>query len=297
MAWQYHRTLYLDYHMSNLLKKWVEKARIARHLAAAYQQVLRYPTVKRPRAHTLPGKVVVSLTSYPPRFGTLHLTLRSLLDQQVKPDEVQLWIAFKDKDALPSQVRSLEKDGLRILFCDDMRSYKKIIPAIEADPKAYIITVDDDCFYPTDLVKVLTEEFDPERPTINCRRVNQITRFENGEIRPYLEWNGNISEDTPPAAGRTDLFATGHGGVLYFPGCFDPEVLNRDAFLSICPAADDVWLYWMARKAGTLYRKVGGTFVSANWRGSQAESLMAANVAHSGNDLQIKQMAAHYGLV
>ncbi|CAN5275529.1 glycosyl transferase [soil metagenome] len=275
----------------------LEKAAIARRLASAYYQVMRYPTARNQSRHGLPHKVVISLTSYPPRFGTLHLTLRSLLDQQVTPDEVQLWIAFEDQDSIPAKVKSLEADGLKILYCDNLKSYKKIIPSLQLNPEAYIITVDDDCYYPKDLVKVLTEEFDPKFPTINTRRPNQITRFENGQIKPYLQWNGNIAGDTPADAPQSDLFATGHGGVLYFPGCFDPEVMNIEAFTRICPNADDVWLYWMARKAGTMYRKVGGRFVSANWRGSQAESLMAANVASSGNDQQILQMVEHYGLV
>jgi hypothetical protein len=283
--------------MAGFLNSLAEKAKIARHLATAYSQVMRYPTVRKGRRHALTSKVVVSLTSYPPRFGTLHLTLRSLLDQEVKPDEVQLWIAKEDKDVVPAAVRSLEADGLKILYCDNMKSYKKIIPSLQRNPEAFIITVDDDCYYPTDLVKVLTEEFDPERPTVNCRRVNQITKSVDGQIKPYLQWNGNIAEDTPASAPRSDLFATGHGGVLYFPGCFDPEVMNIDAFTELCPNADDVWLYWMARRAGSLYRKVGGEFVSANWRGSQSESLMATNVAHSGNDQQIQAMAAHYGVV
>ena len=38
------------------------------------------------RQHPLPGKLVVSLTSYPPRFAALPLTMRSLLCQAVKPD-------------------------------------------------------------------------------------------------------------------------------------------------------------------------------------------------------------------
>ncbi len=93
------------------------------------------------------------------------------------------------------------------------------------------------------------------------------------------------------------MLSTGHGGVLYFPGCFDPEVKNVAAFREICPNADDIWLYWMARRAGTRYRKVGGKFISANWRGSQEDSLMATNVTHHGNDAQIAGMIERYGMV
>jgi len=283
--------------MARFLRELREKATIARGLANAYYQVMRYPTVCNSRKHGLPGKLVVSLTSYPPRFGTLHFTLRSLLDQEVRPDEIQLWIAWNEKDSLPDKVKNLEIDGLKVLYCENLKSYKKIIPSLQLNPDAYIVTVDDDCYYPKNLIKILTEEFDIRRPTINTRRPNQITRLPNGQFKPYMEWNGNVAVDTPAVAPRSDLFATGHGGVLYFPGCFDSEVMNVEAFSRICPNADDVWLYWMARRAGSLYRKVGGKFVSANWRGSQAVSLMAENVASSGNDQQILRMVANYGLV
>src|SRR5690606_14037408 len=35
----------------------------------------------RPQPHRLPGRLVVSITSYPARYGTLHYPLRCLLDQ------------------------------------------------------------------------------------------------------------------------------------------------------------------------------------------------------------------------
>lgn len=283
--------------MADLLGKLKAKGRVARNLAAAYWQVLNFPTVKNPRRHSLPGKLVMSLTSYPLRFGTLPLTLRSILDQEVRPDEVQLWISWEDKDAITDRIRALEAHGLTIHFCENAKSYNKIIPSLAQDGSNYIITVDDDCYYPRDLVKVLTEEFDPNAPAIICRRAHAITRTADGAIRPYLEWQGNINENTPASAPRGDLLGTGHGGVLYFPGCFDPEVLNAATFKAICPNADDVWLYWMARRAGTRYRKVGGKFVSTNWRGTQEESLMSTNVSQSGNDVQIQRMIERFGMV
>jgi hypothetical protein len=48
----------------------------------------------------------------------------------------------------------------------------------------------------------------------------------------------------------------------------------------------------MARKAGTLYRQVGGGFNNTSWPGSQAESLLAINV-DGGNDRQIAAVEAH----
>jgi hypothetical protein len=45
----------------------------------AVTTLIRRRAVVRGRPHTLPKTLVVSLTSYAPRFPTLDLTLRSLL--------------------------------------------------------------------------------------------------------------------------------------------------------------------------------------------------------------------------
>ena len=37
--------------------------------------------------------IIVSLTSYPKRIGTVWLTIETLLRQSVKPDEIILWLA------------------------------------------------------------------------------------------------------------------------------------------------------------------------------------------------------------
>jgi hypothetical protein len=83
---------------------------------------------------------------------------------------------------------------------------------------------------------------------------------------------------------RNDLFPTGVGGVLYPPGSLDPEVMNEGAALATCPSADDVWLYWMAKRAGTQWCQVGGGFPQIVWPGSQATSLLSENVGRGAND-------------
>jgi len=100
--------------------------------------------------HPLPGQLIVSLTSYPPRFATLDKTIKCLLRQTVKPDAIVLWIASGDRSKLPDAVTRLERDGLTIACCDNLRSYKKIIPALERYPNAFIVAADDDLYiWPT----------------------------------------------------------------------------------------------------------------------------------------------------
>lgn len=78
------------------------------------------------RPHGLPATLILSLTSYPPRFGTLSLTLHSLLRQSVKADRTILWIAHIP--LLPKAVTVLQAAGLEIRATEDVRSYKKSSP-------------------------------------------------------------------------------------------------------------------------------------------------------------------------
>ena len=58
--------------------------------------------------------IIVSLTSYPKRIGTVWLTIETLLRQSVKPDEIILWLAqeqFKSIDVLPRELIELQKCG------------------------------------------------------------------------------------------------------------------------------------------------------------------------------------------
>ena len=224
--------------------------------------------------HSLPAELIVSLTSYPKRFPTLAKTLESLLAQSVRPDRITLWIAHEDRDSLPPDVLDLP---IEIWTCEDLRSYKKIIPALREFPKAYICTADDDIYYPRDWLKTLVSASAPG--VITCRRAHR-PNYVDGDHAPYGTWEWCVVTDEPG-----DLFPTGCGGILYPPGSLSPNVLDP-AFLEICPTADDVWLYMMAREAGSIYRQVGGTFHDISWPGSQDEALMSRNL-DGGNDHQI----------
>jgi hypothetical protein len=92
------------------------------------------------------------------------------------------------------------------------------------------------------------------------------------------------------------LFPTGVGGVLYPPALLHREVLDAGTFQSICPYADDIWLYFMGRRNGAIYRRVGPRRDMTSWPGSQKISLLHHNVGPAqGNDVQMVRMIERYG--
>lgn len=254
--------------------------------------------LRRPRAgkkHGLPGELIVSLTSFPPRFGTLHLTLGCLLDQTMKADRTILWIADADMGKVPAKVRELERRGLEIRPSDDLRSYKKLVPALKAFPDAFIATADDDLYYPADWLKVLVDGLGTDARVITCHRAHRVRRKGDGSFEPYVQWDFDV-QDAAARQASTDILATAGAGALYGPHCLDPRVTDPALFQRLSPHGDDLWFYWCARMAGTRYRKVGPRLRLINWPGTQNESLWEENQL-GRNDQMIASLEAEFPLV
>ena len=86
-----------------LLRKLRKARRERRLLRNALRELSRFPQHAGAPRHRLPSELIVSLTSYPPRFKTLHLTIKSLLDQTVRPDRIILWIGRGAMDLIPDR--------------------------------------------------------------------------------------------------------------------------------------------------------------------------------------------------
>lgn len=248
-------------------------------------------------------ELIVSLTSIPSRMASLHLCLDSLLRQSTKPDRLILWLSESGDPArptisakrLPRSLTRLCKRGLEIRWCDDLRSYRKLVPTLKAFPNALIVTADDDFLYPRNWLRDLYEAYLAEPEYIHCHRAHLMIAEDDGTLKPYLDWDFLAPGYTRPSMM---LFPTGCGGVLYAPGHLDREVLNESAFLSLCPRADDVWFKAMSLKAGVPCKKVSGTLGDfPGLEGSQSVSLMSQNwQAQGGNDDQIRAVFENYRL-
>jgi hypothetical protein len=243
------------------------------------------------RPHQIPGTLIVSLTSYPPRFNTLALTLRSLLRQTIKADHIILWVAHSDHPMLPRNIIEMQDAGLEIRATDDIKSYIKIIPALEAFPDAFICTADDDIYYWPTWLRELTEGTGAADHIVRCHRVHEITFDDStGAFKPYKQW----AHDTRRRGRLSWLFPTGVGGVLYPPGILAHTVDDRRACLQLCPHGDDIWLYWIGRRNGAVYETTKCWHRLITWFGSQKVALWPDNF-RDRNDEQIRQMAARYG--
>jgi len=280
------------------LRRLLSAGRRAYEEASLFAAVLPHRLARvgrRPTHHRLPGPLVVSLTSWPPRFPFLHRTLRALLRQSVRPDRIVLWIAAADSPLLPAKVLRLAEAGVEIRTTADTGSFKKLLPSVEAFPNAFVATADDDVHYRPDWLETLVGGFlaGPE-PAIVCHRAHRPQVRPDGALAPYSQWQRDV-QDAAARRASGGIIPTGVGGVLYPPGSLDPMVADIALAVRLCPTCDDFWFFWMARRQGTLVRKVGGRFPYREWPGSQRRALHSGNLG-GGYDRQLAALSGHFGL-
>ena len=104
--------------------------------------------------------VIVSMTSFPKAIPYAVKAIRSILNGSVLPDKFILYLTFSqfEDGKIPSELISMSKGNpvFEIRNYDkDIRSYRKLIPAMQDFPDAVIITVDDDVDYHPNMVRDL----------------------------------------------------------------------------------------------------------------------------------------------
>jgi division/cell wall cluster transcriptional repressor MraZ len=244
------------------------------------------------RKHTLPQKLIVSLTSWHKRFSTLQHTLQCLLKQTVKADRIILWLAESERHLVPESVFAFAAKGIEIKYCEDIRSYKKIVPTLLEEPNAFIVTADDDLAYEPEWLERLIAGWNGDYKTAVAHRAHKIRLNQDNTPVPYKDWEWNYSASTD----LSDLiFPTSGFGVLYPPQCFHGDMLKKNIFEKLSPGADDVWLFWMCRLNGVKFNVVPDRMISREWQGTSENGLWQTNLLKGENDKYIKNMIEKYG--
>ncbi len=245
-------------------------------------------------------EVIVSLTTFGKRIYDVHLAIESIMQGTLKPNKIVLWLSepeFGGKP-LPKTLEMQQKRGLEIRFCEDLRSYTKLLPALQSFPNACIITIDDDLMYEYDIVERLVNAHEDNKNAVCACRIHRVKLGENNKPKSYMEWELGVEKGE---IGSPFLFPTGVGGILYPPHCFSPEVFNKEVYLSICPYADDVWFYAMELlndiKVVHVYTGYPeGYYMLLPSSSINALSKENTNVVNCRNDVQIKAVFEKFNL-
>ncbi|WP_110669598.1 hypothetical protein [Salinicola halophilus] len=276
------------------------KARRRRKIRSALR-MLDYRWKNRRRTRRIPSsddRLIISLTTHPPRVGQIFGTLESLADQDLEAFDVHVYLSERDRvtiGELPETLRRLERRGVKIVTtAENYRSYDKLVHARKAHPDATIITADDDMLYPPDWAGRLLAGAARFPGSIVCHRGHMLCESEPGSGSvSYRHARRDDGRDacTPNFA----LMPTGSGGVLYPPGALDAMVFDAEAFRQLAPSADDIWFKMASLKAGTRCVRINPRNVDfLPTPASNASALHEENVKQGGNDRQFADCLARY---
>lgn len=257
---------------------------------------------KKPEYALYEGKnrefnVIVSLTTYPKRFDSLELCLRSLTLQNEKPDKIIVYLGSDSVGvALPDKIKAYERFGLefRIDAEHNFRSHKKYYYAMKEFPNAIVVTADDDIIYPENWLSSLLDSYKKYPNAISARRVHLIRRETDGTLKPYNCWIDQYRKLKVP---NHALIATGNAGILYPPKCLDERVFDANTFCEICFEADDIWLKCMALLKGTKVVWVPNWEVDLPEVEVKGETGLAnTNVWENQNDRFLENVIEKFGI-
>jgi len=239
--------------------------------------------------------LIVSLTTFPARINKVWLTIETILRQKVKPDKVLLWLyegEFNGKASLPKNLLRLEKRGLEIRFCkENLKPHKKYFYTMQEYHEANVITVDDDMFYPSDLIENLLKYHGKYPESIICTITRQI-KLEGKSILPYREWNYLKTNSEPDFKNLT----MGGGGTLFTAKSLHTNVFNIEELEKLALKADDLWLKVMSLKNNTKVVSMAGEYPRFFIPIIQKDDvrLMDTNIGEGQNDKVFFELMNYY---
>ncbi len=192
-------------------------------------------------------QVVVSMTSFPAAITYAAKAVRYILEGSVLPDKLVLYLTYSQFDdcGIPEELTSLAQTNpvFEIRNYDiDIRSYRKLIPALTDFPEAIIVTVDDDVAYHRHWLRELLDTHRMMPHAVIAHRAKRIKPGKSYKMWKKFRWYDFCFKRFHVGF---DNLQTGVGGVLYPPHSLKKEMMDVDLFTTIAPTTDDIW-FWAA---------------------------------------------------
>jgi hypothetical protein len=232
------------------------------------------------------------MTSWPPAIEFVPAAVRSILEGSVLPHKVVLYLAepqFPGR-ALPDEIEALKARSplFEVRWTQrDIRSYKKLVPALADFPDDIIVTVDDDILFPEDTLEKLLLRHREYPDMIIAHNVRRMATNRRGILKGYFHWpryRPAKYRRHPPLPGYNNLLFGGVG-VLYPPRSLDAAMLDPELFMAMAPTVDDVWFWAAATSQGTKVVPVPFGNIKLRALGKPAEIALGTGNTRSGVDV------------
>lgn len=195
-------------------------------------------------------EVIVSLTSFPAAISYAVRAVKSILAGSVLPDRIVIYLTFSDfgEAGIPQDLLNLASSNPIFEIRNhepDLRSYQKLIPALQDFPEAVIVTVDDDIAYHRNMLRNLLKAHQEIPNTILAYRVRRIIPDAPYSMWKRYKWYHFLKKRIHASYKNLQ---TGVGGALYPPHSLKTEMLDVERYSKIAPTTDDIW-FWAAAVA------------------------------------------------
>jgi len=198
-------------------------------------------------------QIIVSLTSFPAAIPYAKDAIKSILVGNTLPDKVVLYLTFSQfKDSkIPLELMALANNNPLFEirnYKEDIRSYRKLIPALNDFPNEIIVTIDDDVRYHKNMLRRLLSRHKKYPNAIIGHRIRRIKL--NARYRKWKCYKrvSLLTRSFKPSYRNLQI---GVGGVLYPPHSLSEEMLEPEIFMELAPTVDDIWFWAAAVAKGT----------------------------------------------
>lgn len=236
--------------------------------------------------------LIVSLATIPSRLDIVHLTIRSILLQDKRPEKIVLWVHKDFQKRIPIKLLRLQGKTFEIHYSKLTSSHRKLVNTKRLYPNKTIVTCDDDMIYHSKWLSRLYNLHQHYPKFIIANQTRCISYDTEGDLLPYRHWVSGNACSNPNA-----ILPIGAGGTLYPSNSLHHDVMNSERFLKLTPNADDLWFKAMSLKKGTVSIQAENVVEEPiPIFGSQKESLKKSNINEDKNRVQWQAVADHYSL-
>lgn len=187
--------------------------------------------------------------------------------------------------------------GVEYKFCNDIRSYTKLVPALREFPNDIIITLDDDIIYPRNTIQQLYAEYMQYPNAVCCLNPLRVQVVDGipGKYETWTEFDSNRQDNVM-------VFPCGVEGVLYPPHTLSQEVTKEELFKNLCPLADDIWFWFCGCLNNTTRRGIRKTSASYSFDAlyqyfHAGSALTHTNRFEHANDKQFRNLFEYYDVM
>lgn len=212
--------------------------------------------------------------------------------QTYQPAKIILWLSkeqFPNGSGIPASLREREGDIFEIRMVDgDIRSHKKYHYVSKEYPDSLIFLVDDDIYYPTDVLERTIKAHEKNPDSVICNYGYHMSYSDKGELAKYRRW-----EQCYENSDAGDLFFGSGGGTLIRPSSLYPSLTDIDLAIKLTPLADDIWLNAMVRLNRVSIKLLkNGLLLPVAIKDNV--KLASENRVHSKNDEQLTNIINHF---